>query len=114
MSNLIRTSTGLRLTWRQGNSKGTEKLHFTLHGPNKEIGKAAITADQIAGFVLRNSVLKEQDETDNKRLQALYKEIDTLLNMAPCEEDCTYEENAMYSDMANLKNSLFDVIQGEK
>lgn len=43
-----------------------------------------------------------------KRLIALYKEIDTLLNLAPCEEDCTDEENTMYANMANLKESMFD------
>lgn len=43
-----------------------------------------------------------------ERLKALYKEIETLLNLAPCEDDCTDKENAVYSDMANLKESLFD------
>lgn len=43
-----------------------------------------------------------------ERLVALYKEIDTLLNLAPWEEDCTDEENTMYSNMANLKESMFD------
>lgn len=48
----------------------------------------------------------------NERLTALYKEIDILLNLAPCEEDCTNEENTMYSDMANLKESMFDAGYG--
>ena len=43
-----------------------------------------------------------------ERLETLYKEIETLLNLAPIEDDCTDEENAMYSDMANLKESMFD------
>lgn len=47
------------------------------------------------------------------RLKALYKEIETLLNLAPIEDDCTNEENAMYSDMANLKESMFDAGYGE-
>ena len=49
----------------------------------------------------------------NERLIALYKEIDILLNLAPCEEDCTDEENEMYSDMANLKQSMLDAGHGE-
>lgn len=43
-----------------------------------------------------------------KRLIALYKELETLLNLAPNEEDCTNEENEVFSDMANLKDSLFN------
>ena len=43
-----------------------------------------------------------------ERLEALYKEVETLLNLAPIEDDCTEEENSMYSDMANLKESMFD------
>ena len=48
----------------------------------------------------------------NKRLEALYKEIERLLNLAPAEDDCTDEENAMYSDMANLKETMFDAGYG--
>ena len=48
----------------------------------------------------------------NERLITLYKEIETLLNLAPCEEDCTNEEIAMYSDMANLKETMFDAGYG--
>lgn len=48
-----------------------------------------------------------------ERLNALYKEIDFLLNNAPWEEDCTDEENAMYSDMANLKETMFDAGYGQ-
>lgn len=50
---------------------------------------------------------------DRERLKNLYREIDAILNMAPTEEDCTEEENAMYSDMANLKESIFDCLEGE-
>lgn len=42
----------------------------------------------------------------NKRMNKLYKEIEFLLNCAPIVEDCTDEENEMYSDMANLKCSM--------
>lgn len=44
----------------------------------------------------------------NERLIALFKEIDVLLNLAPCEDDCTDEENEIYAEMANLKNALFN------
>ena len=42
------------------------------------------------------------------RLKTLYQELEILLNYAPCMDDCTEEENEVYSDMANLKNSLFN------
>lgn len=41
-----------------------------------------------------------------ERLKNLYKEIEFLLNHAPIEDDCTKNENQMYSDMANLKSSM--------
>lgn len=45
------------------------------------------------------------------RLSRLEKELDTLLNMAPIEDDCTGRENEMYSDMANLKSSIAMVLE---
>lgn len=117
-----------KITWRQSTDKdGISKLHFTLHTINKvnsgnftryetkPLAKAIMTADQIAGYILKkNSILKNtQTNTGDKtreRLINLFNEIDTLLNMAPCEDDCSDEENVMYSNMANLKESLFDVI----
>ena len=45
-----------------------------------------------------------------ERLTKLYKELEFLLNNAPVESDCTDEENRMYSDMANLKNSMEDAV----
>ena len=68
MANLIHPSNRLqKITWRQGSDKnGHEKLHFTLHtidsntGKSKPIAKASMTADQIAGFILKNSILKEE------------------------------------------------------
>lgn len=48
-----------------------------------------------------------------ERLEALYKEIDVILNNSPFVEDCTEEENKMYSDMATLKESMFDVGYGK-
>ena len=47
----------------------------------------------------------------DKRLEKLYHEIDAILNLAPIEDDCTDSENALYSDMANLKESLFKVLE---
>lgn len=44
----------------------------------------------------------------NERLALLYKELEFFLNNAPCEEDCSKEENQVYSDMANLKCSMED------
>lgn len=43
-----------------------------------------------------------------ERIKKLYKEIDFLLNHSSCIDDCTKEQNKMYSDMANLKNSMED------
>lgn len=43
----------------------------------------------------------------DERLRKLYRMLDSILNLAPIEDDCTAEENDMYSDMANLKNSMF-------
>lgn len=47
----------------------------------------------------------------NGRLKVLEKELDTLLNMAPIEGDCTKKENEIYSDMANLKSSIAMVLE---
>ncbi len=47
-----------------------------------------------------------------ERLNNLYKELETLLNLAPIEDDCTEEENIMYSDMAKLKETMFDAGYG--
>lgn len=47
----------------------------------------------------------------DERLEALEKELDNLLNMALIEDDCTKNENEMYSDMANLKNSITMVLE---
>lgn len=43
----------------------------------------------------------------DEQLRKLYRMLDSVLNLAPIEEDCADEENDMYSDMANLKNSMF-------
>ena len=61
-----------------------------------------------------NKIIWKGIDNMKTRLEALYKELDTLLNMAPVEEDCTDEENRMYSDMANLKESMFDAGFGQK
>lgn len=50
----------------------------------------------------------------NERLQKLMEELENLLNQAPVEDDCTEMENNMYSDMANLKEAIFDVLDERK
>lgn len=40
----------------------------------------------------------------------LIKELDSLLNMPLVEDDRAKNENEMYSDMANLKNSIGTVL----
>jgi len=40
------------------------------------------------------------------RIMKLYNELDFLLNNSPVEDDCSDEQNEMYSDMANLKESI--------
>ena len=46
-----------------------------------------------------------------KRLNKLLEELEFFLNHAPIEDDCSNAENEMYSDMANLKNSILNVIE---
>ena len=46
-----------------------------------------------------------------ERLTNLLGELDFLLNKSPIEDDCTDKENEMYSDMANLKNSIEAVLE---
>lgn len=116
MSNCIFPSNkNMTIKWR----RSTNCLYFTLHGTTSILGKAKMTADQIAGYILKNTVLDDtqntktenKDKKDKKeRLQSLLKEIDALLSTAPSEEDCNFKENIMYDDMTNLKQSLFDVI----
>lgn len=43
----------------------------------------------------------------DERLRKLYRMLDSVLNLAPNECYCTDEENEMYSDMANLRSSMF-------
>ena len=46
-----------------------------------------------------------------ERLTNLLRELDFFLNYSPVEDDCTDKENEMYSDMANLKNSIEAVLE---
>ena len=46
--------------------------------------------------------------TNEERLSALFNELDKLLNMAPCVDDCSDKENLVYAKMADLKEALFD------
>lgn len=43
---------------------------------------------------------------DIQRMKRLYKELDYILNTAASVDDCSEEENQIYSDIANLKNSI--------
>ena len=46
-----------------------------------------------------------------ERLTNLLGELDLLSNPSPIAADCTDKENEMYSDMANLKNSIEAVLE---
>ena len=46
-----------------------------------------------------------------ERLTNLLSGLDFFLNNSPIEDDCTDKENEMYSDMANLKNSIEAVLE---
>lgn len=46
-----------------------------------------------------------------ERLTKLFNELEFFLNHSPIEDDCTDKENEMYSDMANLKDSIESVIE---
>lgn len=46
-----------------------------------------------------------------ERLTNLLGELEFFLNNSPVEDDCTDRENEMYSDMANLKNSIETVLE---
>ena len=43
------------------------------------------------------------------RLSSLLKEVEELLSVVPSEEECIEEENQVFSDLANLKESLLNV-----
>ena len=47
-------------------------------------------------------------------IRKLHRELERLLNMAPIIDDCTEKENAMYSDIANLKESIFDYLEEDE
>lgn len=48
------------------------------------------------------------------RIENLCRELGALLGMAPAVDDCTEQENKMYSDMAILYESTFDFIEEYK
>lgn len=69
------------------------------------------SSTQDAGDSSGANASTQNDEIANEnRLKVLYDEVEEILNMAPCEEDCSEQENEVYSDMANLKESLFDLL----
>lgn len=41
-----------------------------------------------------------------EKINELYNNLCDLLDNAPDEDQCTDEENEMYADMANLKDSI--------
>lgn len=45
---------------------------------------------------------------EKERFRTLFDEVGELLNNAPAENDCTDEENAVYSELANLQDALVD------
>lgn len=61
MANLLYASSGLKLTWRKGNttSKNGDKvdcLHLTLINKNDDIiAKATLNANQLAKFCIENN-----------------------------------------------------------
>lgn len=59
-----------------------------------------------------DEVMQNEQIANKNRLKALYTEVEALLNMAPCEDDCSEQENEVYSEMANLKEALFDLLFG--
>ena len=48
---------------------------------------------------------------DYKRLRSLLFEIEQILLNAPEEDECTDEENEVYADMQNLKESLENILR---
>lgn len=43
---------------------------------------------------------------ERERFRLLYDEVQELLNMAPAEGDCSYEENDIYAELTNLQDAL--------
>lgn len=68
MANAIRTSNPkMYVTWRQSVTKSDgHVLNLTLHGPNDTIiGKAKLTADQLANYILKKNgiIIPEQEDS---------------------------------------------------
>lgn len=45
-----------------------------------------------------------------EKLEKIYFELEEILLTAPQEEDCTEDENEMYTDIGNLVESMSNVI----
>lgn len=45
-----------------------------------------------------------------EKIRNIYNELNDLLKNAPEEDECTEKQNTMYSDMANLKESIYEYI----
>jgi len=51
---------------------------------------------------------KETKKLMREKLEKVYQDIELCLIMAPEEDDCTDEENEMYADMSNLRDSMYN------
>lgn len=69
------------------------------------------TVNDLKAVCELGDLLNKERETFGKKLNRMISEIEFLLNHAPTEDECTDEENRMFSDMANLKNSIETVIE---
>lgn len=47
----------------------------------------------------------------NEELKKLMDELENFLDEAPEEDECTYVENDMYDEMANLKMAIREVLE---
>lgn len=105
MANLLRTTDGkMLIKWVRRDSVDGEKLHFTLCGlSGAVIAKTPMSADYIRDYVLINSM---PDAAKKARIARLCKELEDLLYSAPEEDECSYEEADLYSEMANLYNAI--------
>jgi uncharacterized protein (UPF0254 family) len=113
MANELFTTNGnMEIKYRRKTyySDQCDKLCFTLHNQGKQIGKATITADQLESYILAQNTLSNVPE-NIKNFFYLLKDIEKLLQSAPDENDCSDKENAVYTDLANLKQSLFDYLK---
>lgn len=75
----------------------------------KTMGEFINQVDNRISAWMDGNVKYAGDIRKDVRLCKLYNEVNSILNTAPVEDDCTDVENKLYSDMANLLESLVDV-----